>query len=256
MILAIDVGNSNVVFALMNGVELVYSWRLGTDEAITECTFTDELKEAGVSPDAVTGGILSSVVPKLGDVLKENFRSVFGKELLVMGDANLDPGVTVCVDNPAEVGADRLINVVAGLHVCTPPLVIVDLGTATNLDLVNRDGAFVGGVICAGIGISLKALHTETAALPLVELGQPEFVTGKNTIDNIRSGAFYGTLSLVEGLIKRLKAEHGDDLQSIATGGFSSHFKGKTEAIDHFVPELSLIGLALIHERNSDDLRG
>lgn len=249
MLLAIDAGNSNIVFALMKGEDIVHSWRAETDAEITEATFTSGFEKAGVSLGDLKGGILGSVVPGINQALENAFKALTGKDLIVVKGDGSDTGLVLDLDTPGSIGADRVLNIIAGKHYYGAPLVIIDFGTATTYDVVDEKGTFIGGAIGAGIGIALKALHNDTAQLPLIEFGEPPNIIGKNAKDAMQSAAFFGALGTIEGMVERIRAELGGEVTTLATGGFSSHFKGKTRAIDHFVPNLTLQGLRLVFER-------
>lgn len=251
MILVIDAGNTNITFALMKGEEVIHSWRHVTGEALDTAVISAGLKKSGETPEGLEGGILASVVPGVSEELQQIFAAVCGQPLMVAGTGNVSLGIKNKTDAPGQVGIDRLINAVAAAHFFGPPLIVIDIGTATTFDVVGTDGAFRGGVICAGANLGLKALHQQTAQLPDISVYEPDWVAGKNTVDAMQSGAFFGTLSQIEGLVKRLRAELGGKVKTVATGGLAGTFVGKTEAIDHHHPELILQGLRLVYERNS-----
>lgn len=250
MILAIDAGNTNITFALMKGEEVIRSWRHDTAGPITETVIAKEVAAAGRSPSEIKGGILASVVPDVTMPLQEAFRAVTGKRLLTLGEGTVDPGIEIKTDKPEEVGADRLVNAAAAAHFYGPPLIVIDIGTATTFDVVGADGSFRGGVICAGVNLALKALHRETAKLPDITVYEPDWVAGRNTVDAMQSGAFFGTISQIEGLVKRLRVELGGKVKTVATGGLAGMFVGRTGAIDHHIPDLTLQGLRIIYERH------
>lgn len=251
MLLAIDAGNSNIVFALMKGEEIVLKWRTETHGKITKDTFTTGFEKAGATIGGLKGGVLGSVVPNVNQALEETFKALTGKDLIVVKGDGTDVGITLDVDAPAGIGADRVLNIIAGEHYYGTPLIIMDFGTATTYDVIDKNRAIIGGAIGAGIGISLRALHTETAQLPQIEFGEPPNVIGRNARDAMQSAAFFGAIGTIEGMVARIRAELGEKATTLATGGFSSHFKGKTKAIDHFVPNLTLQGLRLVFERKN-----
>lgn len=250
MILAIDAGNTNITFALMKGEEVIHSWCHVTGEALDATVISEGLKKSDETPESLEGGILASVVPDVSEELQQIFAGVFGKPLMVAGTGNVSLGIENKTDAPGQVGIDRLINAIAGAHFFGPPLIIIDIGTATTLDVVGTDGAFRGGIICAGVNLGLRALHQQTAQLPDISVYEPDWVAGRNTVDAMHSGAFFGTLSQIEGLVKRLRAELGGKVKTVATGGLATNFVGKTDAIDHHHPDLTLQGLRLVYERN------
>lgn len=251
MLLAIDVGNSNIVFALMKGEDIVHSWRVETHGKINEKTFTSGFGKAGVGVGDLKGGVLGSVVPDVNAALENTFKMLTGKDLIVVKGDGTDTGLELDLDTPGSIGADRVLNIIAGKHYYGTPLLIMDFGTATTYDVVSQEGTFIGGAIGAGIGISLKALHTDTAQLPLIAFGEPPNIIGRNAEQALQSAAFFGSLGTIEGMVGRIRAEMGGNLTTLATGGFSSHFKGKTKAIDHFVPDLTLQGLRIVFEREN-----
>ncbi len=256
MLLAIDAGNTNIVFALMEGEEVVHQWRMETsivsksDDVII--WLNDHMAACGVDVEMISGAILSSVVPNANSVLTAMVADMTGHTLMIVGDEGVDLGIEVDVDNPAEVGADRILNALAAQQVYKCPLVVVDFGTATTFDVVDKSGAYVGGVIAPGIRLSLKALHDAAAKLPLIEPAEPTGgVIGKNTVDAMRSGLFWGYVGMIEGVVERLQTELGQDVKVIATGGLAPTFEGKTRVIDSVDQNLTLKGLALIYERNT-----
>jgi type III pantothenate kinase len=256
MLLTIDAGNTNTVFALMQGETIVDQWRLSTrsertvDEYVVWVSHLMAL--GGHSPDTVTGAIIASVVPPVIRPLIELAQKYFGCEPIVVGQKNVELGVPVKVTNPEEVGADRLVNTVAAHHLFGGPLVVLDFGTATTFDVVGEDGAYMGGVICPGINLSLSALHQAAAKLPRIAVAAPESkrVTGKTTLECMQSGIFWGYVSMIEGLVARLKEEHSPAMKVLATGGLAPIFSDWTDAIDEVADGLTLDGLRLIYERN------
>ena len=251
MILAIDAGNTNVVFACFEGETVVHTWRADTKTPVSAGSLHAGLEEAGVKAEAITGGILASVVPGLNAPLEQAFRGVTEKDLIMVGADGVDPGIEVRVAAPDKVGADRLMNAVAGKHYYGAPVIVVDFGTATTFDVVGADGAFEGGAICPGIRLSLKALHDETAKLPLITLEKPEAVVGKDTEKAMKSGIFWGYVSLIEGMTARIRQELGGDAKTVATGGDAWLFAKHTDAIEDVRDDLTLQGLRLVYERNT-----
>jgi len=256
MLLTIDAGNTNIVFALIDGDEIKEHWRLSTADRRTVEEYMVWISHLmalhGRSPDEVEGAIIASVVPQVDRPLHELCKKYFKCKPLVIGSQDVDLGIDVRVTNPSEVGADRLVNAVAADSRYGGPLVVVDFGTATNFDVVGADGAYLGGLICPGINLSLSALHQAAAKLPRIAVEAPDHnrVTGKTTLEAMQFGVFWGYLGMIEGLIVRLKNEHSQDLKVIATGGLASIFAERTDAIDTVASELTLEGLRLIFERN------
>ena len=256
MLLTIDAGNTNTVFALMDGDKLIEQWRLSTDSQRTVDEYIVWISHLmnlyGQAPENVKGAIIASVVPPVIRPLVELCEKYFNCSPLVVGNKSVGLGVDVRVTNPEEVGADRLVNTVAAYHRYGGSVVVLDFGTATTFDVVSDDGAYIGGIICPGINLSLTALHQAAAKLPRIAVAAPETdrVTGKTTYECMQSGIFWGYVSMIEGLVARLKKEHGPSLKTIATGGLATIFADKTEAIDGVSSSLTLDGLRLIYERN------
>lgn len=256
MLLTIDAGNTNTVFALMDGDQLIEQWRLSTDSQRTVDEYivwiSHLMQLYGQSPTDVTGAIIASVVPPAVRPLSELCIKYFKCTALVVGDKGVELGVDVRVTNPEEVGADRLVNTVAAYEQYGGLVVVLDFGTATTFDVVSDDGAYIGGIICPGINLSLTALHQAAAKLPRIAVAAPENdrVTGKTTYECMQSGIFWGYVGMIEGLVTRLKKEHGNAMKVVATGGLAPIFSNWTDAIDDVSDTLTLDGLRLIFERN------
>ncbi|MEM9810754.1 MAG: type III pantothenate kinase [Pseudomonadota bacterium] len=252
MLLAIDVGNTNTVFALIDGEETLESWRSATlpertaDEYAVWLLQLFTLNKRG-DFSAVDACIISTVVPQSLFHLRNLARRYFNIEPIVV-TADI-PGVEVRIERPSEAGADRLVGTVGGFVTYGGPLIVVDSGTATTFDIVGKDGAFEGGVIAPGIYLSQKALHDAAAQLPRIALKEPSKAIGTNTVSALQSGIFFGYIGLIEGMIARIKAEYGSPMTVVATGGVSSLFEGATSAIDHFDPDLTIRGLREIARR-------
>jgi type III pantothenate kinase len=254
MLLAIEQGNTNTLFAVHNGESWIAEWRAATESTRTADEYAVWLHQLlelkGLMLADLDGCIISSVVPQSVFNLRNLSRRYLHTEPLVVGE-NVDLGIAVHLPNPDEVGADRLVNAL-GAHIQYPgPLLIVDSGTATTFDLVGKDGAFEGGVIAPGINLSLQALHTAAARLPRVAIQKPEHAIGRGTVEAMQSGIYWGYVALIEGLIDRIKAEFGAPLTVIATGGVASLFVGATDKIDHFDGELTIRGMLEIWRRNA-----
>ncbi|WP_343562910.1 type III pantothenate kinase [Kiloniella sp. b19] len=254
MLLTIDCGNTNIVFALHRGETQLASWRTVSDSRKT----VDELVSwlyplmqlEGYQPSDVTGAILASVVPAARRALEGLCQKLFGLLPLVVGTEAVRLGVPVRVDRPEQVGADRLVNAVAAYARFGGDLVVIDFGTATTFDVIARDGAYEGGVIAPGINLSMEALHNASALLPRITVQQPERVIGKATIPAMESGVFWGYIGMIEGMISRIQAEYGAEMTVIATGGLAPLFERATEVIDHLDSDLTLRGLRMIYELN------
>lgn len=253
MLLAMDVGNSNIVLGLYEGHGLAASWRLTTNRAQTVDEFTfllgGLLAARGLKPAAVQDAIVASVVPPLDGMLREALRRQFGLEALFVGPG-LKTGMAIRYDAPGDVGADRIANAVAGYARKGGPLIIVDLGTATTFDVVSANGEYRGGIICPGVGISAEALFARAARLPRVEIRPPERLIGSSTVGSMQSGLYYGYLSLVDGLIERLRAELGPETKVLGTGGLAPLFAGQSRYLAECDEMLTLEGLRLIWSRN------
>ncbi|MGH9480570.1 MAG: type III pantothenate kinase [Terriglobales bacterium] len=253
MLLALDVGNSNLVLGLYRGAQLEASWRLTTSRTQTEDEFTfvlaGLLAARGLAPREVKAAIVASVVPPLDPMLRAALRRQFGLEPAFVGPG-FKTGMPIQYDPPGDVGADRIVNAVAGFAAHGGPLIIVDFGTATTFDVVSAQGEYRGGIICPGIAISAEALFARTARLKRVELRAPERLIGSSTVGSIQSGLYYGYLSLVDGLIERLRAELGAAAKVIATGGLAPLLAGASRYISACEENLTLEGLRLLWEKN------
>ncbi len=253
MLLAIEQGNTNTLFAVHDGETWIAQWRSATESTRTADEYAVWLSQLfemnGLSLKGLTGCIISSVVPQSIFNLRNLSRRYLGVEPLIIGE-NAKLGVDVRIDKPSEAGADRLVNAI-GAHVTYDgALIVIDSGTATTFDIVAADGAFEGGVIAPGINLSMEALHNAAAKLPRVAIQKPSKVVGTDTVGAMQSGVFWGYIALIEGLIARIKAERPEPLTVIATGGVASLFQGATTAIDHFDAELTIRGLLEIWRRN------
>ncbi|PIE19992.1 MAG: pantothenate kinase [Proteobacteria bacterium] len=252
MLLVIDVGNTNSVLGLYEGDRLVEHWRVATQPHIT----TDELgitylalfAARGVERSCVQAAIVSSVVPPKTHSIRRACRRYFDVEPTFV-TWETDTGIALHYDNPKEVGADRIVNAVAAYHEYRQSCIVVDFGTATTFDVVVAPGAYTGGVIAPGLGVSLDALIGRAARLPKVEIKKPESIMGNNTISAIQAGAVYGYVGLVDGIVKRLVDAHDEDFKVVATGGLANLVTEESTYIEAVRPFLTLDGLRLIHER-------
>ncbi|HIJ63495.1 MAG TPA: type III pantothenate kinase [Rhodospirillaceae bacterium] len=254
MLLAIDSGNTNIVFALYDGEQVKGEWRSSTDTERTADEFGVWLCQLmamlGIERQAVNACIIASVVPAVVFSLKQLCRRYFGCEALVVGDEEVHLGIRILVDRPEEVGADRLVNAVAAHKVYAGPLIVIDFGTATTFDVVDALGNYCGGAISPGVNLSLEALHTAAAKLPRVAIGRPKSVVGKGTVAAMRSGIYWGYVGLIEGLVRRIEEEMGEKMTVVATGGLAPLFAESTSVINHLDPDLTLRGLLEIYRRN------
>lgn len=254
MLLAIDAGNTNTVFALFDGSTQLGLWRAVTNTQRTADEYAVFVKtlmiQNGVDPKDVSDSIIGSVVPDVNFNLLKLCREHFHCEPLMVGAPGVETGITIKIDRPEELGADRLINAVAGVSLYKAPLLIIDFGTATTFDVVDAEGNYCGGVIAPGVNLSIRALHMAAAKLPSVAVARPPKVIATNTVTAIQSGVFWGYVGMIEGLITRIKAEFAMPMTVVATGGLSKLFVDTIPAIDEVNTDMTLRGLSLIYERN------
>jgi len=255
MLLAIEQGNTNTLFAVHDGERWIAQWRSATESTRTADEYAVWLSQllamAGLQLGVFDGCIISSVVPQSIFNLRNLARRYLHVEPLVIGE-NAELGIEVRIDKPSEAGADRLVNAI-GAHVAYPgDLIVIDSGTATTFDMVAADGGFEGGVIAPGINLSMEALHQAAAKLPRVAIQRPRgnATIGKDTVAAMQAGVFWGYIALIEGLVARIKAEWGKPLTVIGTGGVASLFHGATSAIDQFDSDLTIRGMLEIYRRN------
>ena len=253
MLLTIDVGNTNTVLGLFDGEDLIKSWRVKTDPRST----SDELWlqfNALVTGYKLTGLSICSTVPATLRDLRTMINTYFADVPTTIVEPGTKTGVQLLVDNPKEIGADRIVNTLAAHTLYGGPAIVVDFGTSTNLDVVSPKGEFLGGALAPGIEISVDALASRAAQLRKVELIRPKSVIGKNTVEALQSGTIFGFAGQVDGLVDRITAELAADYDEaptvIATGGLAPLIIGVAETIDEYEPDLTLIGLRLIHEKN------
>jgi type III pantothenate kinase len=255
MLLAIDSGNTNVVCAVYAGDELKGSWRAATNPNRTADEYavwlTQLMALAGLDPADIDATIIGSVVPEATFNLTRLCQRYFNHEPLIVGRPDCFLGIGVDVDMPAEqVGADRVANAVAAQDRYPPPLIVLDFGTATTFDVVDRLGNYAGGVIAPGINLSLRALDMAAAQLPRIGIRRPPGVVGRSTVPAMQSGVFWGYVGLIEGLVRRIREERNEAMEVIATGGLAPLLAGATDAIDKVDPDLTLWGLRLIYRKN------
>ncbi len=253
MLLAIDIGNTNVVLGVFDKEKLVEHWRVGTDTHITPdeyaMIFKDLFGFVGLELKQITGVILSNVVPPLLPVMTEMSRKYFKIEPVVVTH-ELKTGITIRYDNPKEVGADRIVNAAAAFKLFGGPIIIVDFGTATTFCAVTKKGEYLGGAICPGVRISAEALFQRASKLPRVELVKPGRVIGADTISAMQAGIIYGYAGLVDGIVERMKHELSPEAAVVATGGLAELVSPETKSIRTIRPQLTLEGLRLLYEIN------
>jgi type III pantothenate kinase len=253
MLLAIDIGNTNVVLGVFDKEKLVENWRVGTNTQITPdeyaMIFKDLFGFAGLEFHQIKGVIISTVVPPLLPVMVEMSRKYFKIEPLVVTHET-KTGITIKYDNPKEVGADRIVNAAAAYKRYGGPLIIVDFGTATTFCAVSKNGEYLGGAICPGVKISAEALFQRASKLPRVELVKPTKVIGSDTVSAMQAGIIFGYAGLVDGIVERMKRELAADARVVATGGLAELVSQETKTIQEVKPHLTLEGLCLLFELN------
>lgn len=257
MLVAFDVGNTNIVIGIFDGEELIKSWRMKTDRNKTVDEYGMLINQLfaydGIDIDSVEDVIISTVVPPVLYTLQHLSRKYFNKRAIVVGPG-VKTGMVIKYDNPKQVGADRIVNAVAAYHKYGGPVIIIDTGTATTFCAVNKKGEYLGGTIAPGLKISSEALVEKTAKLPKVEIEEPGKVICKNTIESIQAGLVYGHVGLIEYVVKRMKKElspdGADPVKVIATGGLANLIADITECIDYVERDLTLDGLRLIYKKN------
>lgn len=256
MIFVLDVGNTNTVIGVYEGEELKHHWRVETSRNKTEDEFgmiiKSLLEHVGLSFKDFEGIIISSVVPPIMFSLERMCQKYFHLKPLVVGPG-IKTGLNIKYENPREVGADRIVNAVAGIHLYGSPLVIVDFGTATTYCYINEDKQYMGGAIAPGISISTEALYSRASKLPRIEIARPEGVIGKNTVSAMQAGILFGYVGQVEGIVERMKRQSKTPPKVIATGGLASLIGNESDVIDIVDPFLTLKGLHLIYTKNTKE---
>ena len=253
MLLVIDVGNTNIVYGLFDGTTLLHQFRVESGRGRTADEYAVILRQLlamhDVAPGDVHAAILASVVPSLTEPMVQLVMRAFGRETMLVGPG-IRTGMAILIENPREVGADRIADAVAGYDKAKGGVVVVDFGTSTNFDVVTPKGEYLGGVLAPGLQISADALFSRAAKLPRVEIARPPKVVGRNTIHAMQSGIVYGYVGLVDGLVERIQGELGFPCAVIATGGLASLIAPLSKTIGETDEHLTLTGLRILYDRN------
>lgn len=254
MILVMDVGNTNIVLGVYEGKKLLISWRMATDKERTADEYgmfiVNLFNNEKLDILEVEAIIIASVVPPIMYSLEHAIRKYFKSEPIIVGPG-VKTGINIKYENPREVGADRIVNAVAGFELYGGPLIVVDFGTATKFEAISSKGEYLGGVICPGVKVAADALFQKASKLPRIELLKPENVIGKNTVSNLQSGIIYGHIGQVDYIVTRMKKEmREENVKVVATGGLARLIAGEAETIDEINAQLTLDGLRIIYERN------
>ncbi len=253
MLLAVDVGNTSIAFGVFDGERLRDTWYVSTDLNKTVDEYAvlllSLLPRKGLGVSDINHAVICSVVPPLETLFKETGKHYLGISPLVVGPG-VKTGVRICLDNPREVGADRVANAVAAHRLYGGPLIVIDFGTATTLDAISKEGDYLGGAIAPGIGIAAEALFHRASKLPRIDLIPPEHAIGRNTVTAMQSGIIFGYVGLIESLVERIRQEMGGEARVVATGGLANVIAKETRVVEAVNPHLTLIGLRLIHEMN------
>lgn len=253
-VLTVDIGNSQICIGIYLRKKLEGYWRIKTDPKETEdelkIILTNIMQIAGIKFQEMEGAIVASVVPPLTDPMVKSLEKLIEGKVIVV-NPGIKTGISILMDNPKEVGADRIVNAVAASIKYPGGSIVVDLGTATTFDCISPKSEYLGGAIAPGISISSEALFLRAAKLPRIEISKPGRCIGKNTVESMQSGIFYGYVGLIDGMVERLKGELNFPVKVIATGGFAQIIAGESRSIDIIDPTLTLDGLAILYEKNS-----
>ena len=254
MLLAIDSGNTNVVFGISDGAERKGVWRCHNNPKRTADEYAVWLTQlmglAGIPPSDIEAAIIASVVPEARFNLTVLCNTHFGCEPMIIGDPDIDLGIDALIDRPEQVGADRMVNAAAAHSRFGGPLIIIDFGTATTFEIIDGDGNYRGGVIAPGINLSVDALYMASALLPRVHIRKTDTIIGKATVPAMQSGIFWGYVSMIEGLVRRIREEYGEELPVVATGGLAPLFAESTDVIEQIDRDMTIRGLEEIYARN------
>lgn len=253
MILAIDIGNTNIVIGCIRGDEIAFVERLNTDGKKSELEYAISIKTVlelyGIDRKELDGGIISSVVPPLTNVIRRAAEKVIGQGILVVGPG-VRTGLDIRIDNPAQLGPDLVVGAVAGIEEYPCPLVIIDLGTATTYTVINEKKQVMGGMIMPGVGVALDSLISRTSQLPKISMEPPKKLIGSNTVDCMKSGVLYGNAACVDGILGRIEEELGQKVTAVATGGLAKYIVPHCRAAIQVDDALLLKGLKLIYRKN------
>ncbi|MDM7982826.1 MAG: type III pantothenate kinase [Maricaulis sp.] len=254
MLLVIDCGNTNTLFAIHDGEDWKAHWRAGTDSTRTADEHAVWLSQLmalqGFKLADVYGCVISTVVPQALFNLRNLSRRYFDCEPMIVGESGINLDIEVRLERPQDAGADRLVNALGARAKYSGAMIIIDSGTATTFDVISDDGAFEGGIIAPGINLSMQALHAAAAKLPRVAIAKPQRVMGRDTVSAMQSGVFWGYIDLIDGLVERLKSEYAQPMTVIATGGVVSLFDGASRTIEHYDPDLTIRGLLEVWKLN------
>jgi type III pantothenate kinase len=253
MLLAIDIGNTNITLGVFDGEKLRVTYRLATHVSQMPDEYAvyilSLLKQSGLESNTITEGAISCVVPPLTTTFNELFKKYFDITPLIIAPG-VKTGVRIRYDNPRELGGDRMSNAAGALHLYKPPIIVVAMGTATAFDTISKEGDYLGGAVAPGITIAAEALYTRTAALPRVELVRPKKAIGPNTVAAMQSGIIFGYAGLIDGVVTRIQEELGEKATVVATGGHATTIAKETKMIQKVNTNLTLIGIKVIHDLN------
>ena len=253
MILAVDIGNSNIVLGVFDGDDIIGNWRMVTRKDKTSDEYgifiLNSLKYSNIEKNKIKSAIVSSVVPNVMHSFENALKKYFDIEPIIVGPG-IKTGITISNDNPREVGADRIVGLVAAYDMFGGPLIVIDFGTATTYDILSENGEFKYGVTAPGLKITADALWQRTAKLPSVEIKKPDSILARNTIASIQAGLVYGYIGQAEYIVKKIKEEMGIEMKVLATGGLGRIVYNETSMIDHYDPQLLFKGLKILHDKN------
>ncbi len=252
MLVVIDIGNTNITMGLCDGNQIVGNYRLTTKTERTSDEYgfmlLSFLNASNIQLEQIEDVIIASVVPKIMYSFNNSIKKYFHKEPIIVGPG-IKTGIRIKIDNPKELGADRLVDAAGAYYIHGGPCLVIDFGTATTFDIINDQGDFIGGATAPGIGISINALSSQAAKLPEIEIKKPKSIIGKNTVTSMQAGIVYGYIGLTENIICALKDEYGDNLKVISTGGLGRIIFNETDLIDVYDPDLTFKGLKIIYDK-------